>query len=244
MKLNDISQEEFENIEAYLNNQLSEEELENFNKHLENDKDLRVKIQEIKTLISGVELMGLKNQLNRHHNEIIEDNTAVNRKIRNNQNPGLKYFAIAATILIFLTGYWFINQNSNQRLYNNYFMPDPGLPTTMSTSNNYEFYKTMVTYKTGNYKKAIEEWKIQLSKQPENDTLNYFIGVAHMANKNEKDAIAYLKKVNHLQANTFKSDANFYLGLAYLKLNKKEEAKTVLKLSDLPESEELLKKIE
>lgn len=243
MKLNDISQEEFEKIEAYLNNQLDQEELEVFNRKLENDEDLRVKLQEIKTLISGVELMGLKNQLNRHHIEFEIDNTAANGKIKNNKSHRLKYFAIAATIVIFLTGYYYINQNSNQRLYNNYFMPDPGLPTTMSTANNYEFYKTMVTYKTGNYKKAIEEWKIQLSKQPENDTLNYFIGVAQMANKNEKDAIGYLKKVNQLQANTFKSDANFYLGLAFLKLNKKEEAIVVLKQSTLPESLELLKKL-
>ncbi|MGF1557288.1 tetratricopeptide repeat protein [Paucihalobacter sp.] len=243
-KQHNISQEEFEQIETYLNQPLKGDALASFENRLQNEDDFRAKVEDIKSTITGIEIQALKSQLNEFHDTM--DLINHTSEIANENKSRLlnwKYLAIAATLVIALSGFWFFSSNSNDRLYANYFTPDPGLPTTMSSNSNYEFYNTMVTYKRGKYSKAIEEWQFQLLKHPESDTLNYFIGVAKMADKNEVDAIAYLKKVSELQANTFKNDAYFYLGLAYIKVAERKQAIEALKKSTHPESEALIQKL-
>lgn len=243
-KQHNISQEEFEQIETYLNQQLNGDALASFENRLQNEDGFRAKVEDIQSIITGIEIQALKYQLNEFHDTMdLMSQTSEITNENKNRLLNWKYLAIAATLVIALSCFWFFSSNSNERLYANYFTPDPGLPTTMSSNSNYEFYNTMVTYKRGNYSKAIEEWQSQLLKHPESDTLNYFIGVAKMANKNEVDAITYLKKVSELQANTFKNDAYFYLGLAYIKMNERKQAIEALKKSTHPESEVLIQKL-
>lgn len=240
---NNITQEEFEHIEAYLNHQLKDDALLLFEKRLENEVGFKAKVEVIETIILGIETQALKEQLNQFHESIDTPTDSEINKVVNIRSSNWKYLSVAAAFVIALTGFWFFSGSSNDRLYADYFTVDPGLPTTMSSNSNYEFYHTMVTYKQGDYGKAIAAWQTQLLKKPENDTLNYFIGVAKLANKNEKDAISYLKKVSEAQASAFKNDAYFYLGLAYLKLNQNEQAIAALKQSSIPESEALIQKL-
>lgn len=244
MKLeHNISEEEFEQIEAYLDHQLNADDLITFEKRLQNEAAFKAKVEDVKTLRLAVETQALKQQLHGFHEEMDLNHTSEKRTDNGIRFLNWKYLAIAATLVMALTGFWFFNSNSNERLYADYFTPDPGLPTTMSSTNNYEFYNSMVTYKQGNYSKAIKEWQEQLVKQPKNDSLNYFIGVAKMADKKEVDAIPYLKKVSELESNTFKNEAFFYLGLSYLKAKQREQALEAFKQSNLPESKILIQKL-
>ena len=114
----------------------------------------------------------------------------------------------------------------------------------MSSNSNYEFYDAMVNYKQGDYKTAIEKWNVLKTKTPNNDTLNYFLGVAHLANENEVNAISFLEK--SIQNKTFPlvSDAYFYLGLAHLKEDNIELAKENFKQSTTENSKALLSELE
>ncbi len=230
-----ISQEEFERIEAYLNNQLSKEDLAEFEHRLSNESHFAAKVEDVKITLAGIETQALKEQLNVFHNEISKT------KVR---TLNWKPLAIAAAFIIAAGSFWFLNGNSNDRLYAKYFTPDPGLPTAMSNTDNYAFYEAMVDYKQGNYDIALNKWKTIQTKKPNNDTLNYFMGVAHLANKNQDSAIPFLEKSSKNPEFILSQDAYYYLGLAYLKEGQIENAKMSLRKSDNENSRALLSKLQ
>lgn len=244
MNLNDISQQEFESIEAYLSNELSNDDLLKFKNRLENDEKFASKVEDIKTILVGIEAQTLKEQLNVFHEELMSEEKSAEAPEVKVRAINWKRIAVAAVLIIGLGSFWLTNGNSNDRLYSEYFTPDPGLPTTMSSNDNYEFYEAMVDYKQGNYKTAIDKWEALRNSKPESDTLNYFIGVAHLAHKNEKNAISFLKTATENPEFALKDDAFHYLGLAHLKMGNIEDAIINFKKSSLKNSKEILNKIE
>lgn len=235
-----ISQELLESVESYLNGNMSSFELKAFEEKLQQDSEFKTQIEDIKMLLLGIESQSLKENLNKFHKDINEDMPKSNTKDR---YLHFRKIAVAASIIIAIGSFWMFNQNSNEKLYTDYFTPDPGLPTTMSTSDNYEFYEAMVNYKQGDYKIAITKWEALQKNKPNNDTLNYFIGVAHLADKNEKNAIPFLKKITKNSDFPLVNDAYYYLGLAYLKNDNLELAKKNLTLSSNDNSKDLLSKL-
>lgn len=211
---------------------MTSQELKDFNQLLELDNDFKIKVEDVKTMLTGIEIQSLKEKLDEFHedipqSEIKKPNT---NKVR---SLNLSKIAIAAALVIAFGSIWFFNTPKNEKLYSNYFKPDPGLPTTMSATNNFDFYDAMVKYKHGDYEEAIDKWKVLQEKKPENDTLNYFLGVAHLANKNVSDAIPFLERSIDAEDNfVFLDDAYLYLGLAYLKEGNMELAKKHLNTSE------------
>lgn len=243
MDLNNITQEEFESIEAYLNHSLSKDDLLAFENRLQNEEGFASKVDDIKTILSGIETQALKEQLDKFHAEM--PSTVKNTDVF---EPKVKYLqwrkiAVAAALIIAAGSFWFLNRNSNEQLYAEFYSPDPGLPTTMSSTDNYEFYEAMVAYKQGHYEDALNTWTNQLKTKVANDTLNYFVGSALLADKKESESISYLKEVTNNDDSAFKNDAFYYLGLAYLKNDNLEKAKEYLKKSDFTKAKDLLKKL-
>ncbi len=243
MDLNDISQEEFERIEAYLSGQLSNDDLTIFEKRLTEEIGFESKVDDTKTVLTGLETQALKEQLDIFHKDIVQTsntNVSTETKVR---HLHWKKIAVAAALIIAAGSFWFISGNSNERLYAKYFTPDPGLPTTMSSTRDYDFNRAMVSYKQGNYEDAINTWKSQLATKVKNDTLNYFIGSALLADKKDKEAIEYLNIVTNLSESLFKNEAYYYLGLAHLKANNIEFAKKNLTKSTIDDSKALLSEL-
>jgi|TARA_R100000306_G_scaffold12238_1_gene14541 tetratricopeptide (TPR) repeat protein len=242
-----ITKEEFEIIEKYINNAMTAEEQKAFIDKISSDPSLQQKVNEVRTLIDGVEASALKNKLDDFHKELPQTHSKVLNKAKLIQKPKrskIHLYAIAAVLVVVFGILWFFNSaDSNQRLFAEHFRPDPGLPTTMSTTNNYTFFDGMVDYKQENYKTAIEKWKPLLSEKPENDTLNYFLGVAYLAEKKEREAIDYLTEVSNTQSSMFLQESYYYLGLALLKSGEIEKAKTNFEKSNNDESQTILKEL-
>lgn len=237
-----VSQEFLETVERFINNTMSKNELQEFEAKLQNP-EFKTQVDDIKTLILGIEAQALKEQLDIFYDNIsVSDNTIINTS-KVISFPFRK-LVVAAVIVIALGSFWFFNQtSSNEKLYSQYFSPDPGLPTTMGETANFEFYDAMVNYKQGDYKTAISKWETLLKTQSENDTLNYFLGVAHLANNNYKNAIKHLDFVIQNTSISFKNEAHYYLGLAYLKADNLELAKKNLTFSTTDNSKTLLSKL-
>jgi len=153
---------------------------------------------------------------------------------------GIKNLAAAVIILLAVTGFWWFSTPQHKKLYSEYFTPDPGLPTVMSSNSNFEFYDAMVNYKQADYDLAIEKWDAIHGK---GDTLNYFLGVAHLANKNENLALSYLESASKNLEFPLIDDTYYYLGLAYLKDGNVEKSKESLEKSTLENSKSLLSKL-
>jgi tetratricopeptide (TPR) repeat protein len=239
----DISQELLEIIENYINGTMNTRELNDFKQLLELDDEFKTKVEDIKTMLLGIENQSLKEQLDEFHKDLPKT------KVKKPKDKKVRYlyyskFAAAAALIIAVGSIWFFSTPQNEKLYTKHFKPDPGLPTTMSSTDNFEFYDGMVSYKHGDYDIAIEKWKTLNETNPENDTLNYFLGVAFLANKNVPDAIPYLENAADAEDNfAFLNDAYYYLGLAYMKEGNIELAKKNLSLSETDTSKLIFSKL-
>lgn len=231
-----------ETIERYDNGTMSPQERTHFESQLQNDPDFNALVEDVRALLLGIETQALKERLDNYHEAIPKHNpllpTPVKARLFN-----MGKIAIAAGLILAIGLVWYMGQSSNQRLYSKYFVPDPGLPTTMSTSDNFVFYDAMVNYKQAEYETAISKWEQLAHKTPQNDTINYFLGVAHLANKNTGKAIGYLTKTTNSTQSAFLDDAYYYLGLAYLKSDKTTEAIQAFQNSNTENANKILNKL-
>lgn len=242
-----ISPESIETIEKYLNHSMEVGERAEFEKKLKHDAVFKKEFEEIKSLILGIEVASLRNQLDSYHNEMEKDadsQISGTQPLKKSSNSKYLFYAIAASVLLLLGLYIFNNSTpSYQKIFAQNFVPDSGLPTKMGSSSNFEFYDGMVDYKRGKYSEAIEKWSpLQLANKT-NDTLNYFIGVAYLAKGDQQNAENYLLKAAKNSNGTFINETYYYLGLAYLKDNKPKEAKENLQKSNLKESKKIISEL-
>ncbi len=238
-----ITQKEFENIERYLNDSMSVEERKTFELDLKSNSTLTQHLDEQKLMHEAIETQSLKEQLDMFH-EDVSDIKTFKRDTSKVISFNFRKLAVAAALIIAAGSFWFFNGSSNEKLYAKHFTPDPGLPTTMGETANFAFYDAMVNYKQGDYKTAISKWEVILQSKPKNDTLNYFLGVAHLANNNEDSAIQFLNNVTQNSTSDFNNDAFYYLGLAYLKADNIELAKKNLTFSTVDNSKNILSELE
>jgi len=236
----ELTQELLELVERCLNKTANTEELKDFEAKLKTDLAFKAQVADIKTLLFGIEEQSLKESLNVFHEEL--DHETSNKSVPV-KTMYIKKIAVAAILVIALGSFWFFSGNTNEKLFAKYFLPDPGLPTMMSKTSNFEFYDAMVNYKLGDYSIAIKKWNELQERKPNNDTLNYFLGVAYLAYKDENAAITYLSSVTTLSQSTFKNEAYYYLGLAYLKAGNVELSKKNLNFSTIDNSKSLLSEL-
>ena len=237
-----ISQELLEAVERYCNGTMPAEELQNFEARLAADSDFKTTVDDIRTLLLGIEAQSLKEQLDDFHQDlpILLDTEDSNPKVR---FLNFRRVAIAAMMVVSLGTIWYFMGSSNDRLYNQYYSPDPGLPTTMGSSDNFEFYDAMVDYKMGDYKKAIAKWTVLHDKAPKNDTITYFLGTAYLANDMVDKAIPLLKDVAITDESAFQNEAHYYLGFAYLKKEDIPLARENFERSTMEHSKVVLEKL-
>ena len=236
----DISQEQFEQIEKYLSNSMDAEERFEFDKILIGNDQLREQVDEQQILFQAVEEQSLREKLNEFHKGIEVENTKV-KSIRS-----YKKYAIAASIALLLgLGYWLTmgQKSAHEKLYAAYFAPDPGLITPMSATSDYEFYRGMVDYKQGEYELAINRWDSLIKLNPENDTLNFFMGVSYLALEDPSQALPYLKKVSDSSQSIFNPEVFYYLGLAELKEGNTEAAKVAFETNGSEKALEIISKL-
>lgn len=225
-------------IDAYLMGTLHTEELAQFEVRMERDTEFRQLVTDQKAIMQSVEERNLKNTLDDYHAEIHE--------VPEKKGISRGRLALAASFLVLIgVSLWavYTSGNSPDKVFASNFKPDPGLPTTMGTSSDYDFYYGMVNYKRKEYAEAIRRWESLYAANPENDTLVYFLGVANLANGNARQAEKYLQLANMKTNSVFYEDIKHYLALSLLKEHKIEEARSVLENSQSSSNLILLKEI-
>ena len=238
-----ISTEELASIEQYLLGEVNTDERIVFENKMAADTLWSAKVNEVKLLLTGIETASLKDKLNTYH-----------LNIKKNQPPqaggkvislNRKLLVAASVALLVAASVWLytLRGNKYEDIYAAYYKPDPGLMSAMGIGDNYAFNKAMLDYKTGNYKKAIDEWSKLRTSGTLNDTLNYFLGAAQQADGNNAAAIALLQSMASDEAKPFYKDACWYTGLALLKQGNINEAIPYLEKSGRPESTELISQL-
>lgn len=238
---NNISQAQLEAIESYLNNTMEETQRQDFETKLKEDTSFKNTFEDTKTLLLGIESAVLQEQLNAFHKPFDEVRPLHQETKKTKQSSRYLIYTIAASIAALMGIFWFFNSTSaTDQLFVEHFTPDPGLPTVMSTSNQFEFYDAMVNYKQETYTTAIKKWEQILPNKPENDTLNFYLGVSYLAEGNSQKATSFFNKTLQSPESIFHEDATYYTALAFIKSGNIKKAKELLQASTSSKSQELL----
>lgn len=151
------------------------------------------------------------------------------KSILNVKTKSRAWFTAAAILVILVGIYWMMGiGNPSERVFAENFKPDVGLPLRMENASAYAFYEGMLDYKLEDYEAAIEKWEVLLRPKPQNDTLNYFLGVSHLALGDAAKALEYLGNQERYRQGIFKDDAAWYAALAKIKEGNFEEARLFL----------------
>ncbi|NGX84455.1 hypothetical protein [Aequorivita sp. KMM 9714] len=241
----EITQVEWDMIETYLDRE------NDLNKHSISEEikqipDFEQKIEHIKKVREEIEDSIRRSKMNDFHKHV---NETEDSKVKSLSSPKTKSYTMwysAAAILILLFGiFWMLDSNNTaEKIFAENFKPDIGLPLKMGNADSYEFYEGMLDYKQENYKKAISKWEVLLKDNPENDTLNYFLGVANLALGDASESLKYLTNQERFQEGMFKEEAAYYTALAKIKEGKIEEAKNLLKNTPSIQNTKLLRQLE
>lgn len=222
-------------MEAYLAGTLEPNEHDAFAARMQNEPAL----QEARLLITGIMESSLTAKLESFHGSGTGKVRSIGpRRMRTWQ------MAAAASVIIIAASAIFLWKGNDDKLMADYFEPDPGLVTSMGSTDNYAFNRGMVDYKSGKYNEAIAAWRPLIAANPTNDTLHYFSGVSFLALHRSDSAQHHLLQVANNTGSSFHSDANWYLALALLDQDKKAEARSFLEKSNHPKKAALLSRIQ
>lgn len=212
-----------------------------FSARLNTDVQLQQKTDEVKLLLLGVKEAVLEERLSKFHSHIVSGDKTLKKTGR--IIPFNRKWMAAASVfaIVSLSVWWFITKEDKyEKVYAAFYTQDPGLITAMGSSEDYTFEKAMVEYKEGNYAKAIEAWASLKTKQPQSDTLNYFLGVAYLAIDKTDTAKALLSAVAGNSNKPFYKEASWYLGLILLKDGGREKALALIRQSGNSKSNDLI----
>lgn len=239
----EITQLEWDLIERYLDHNKASDKTLLLNEELTQIPNVDAKIAHIKKVREQIEDRIRQSKIKEFHEHISVDknDTKVNILSTEKMKPKLLWYAIAAALVVSFGVLWmFQSRNSPEKIFASHFEADPGLRTVMGASNEYDFYEGMVVYKRQEYKEAINWWQKLLPEKAENDTLNYFLGVAYLAEGNAEKSLEYLEPATKFNDGIFIEDAAHYTALAKIKLGKIEEAKHLLKAHPSERNNKLL----
>jgi len=236
----DISPEEFDLIERYLGKTLTGEESVAFEKRLQEEPVWKEKVNEVNLLMLGIRETALVKKLEGFHHALAGESLI--KKTKPVISMARVWLVAASCIALLGLGYWWLmgSESKYDKMYAAYYQPDPGLPTTMSVANNYQFDKGMVAYKAGDYREATDIWLGLAQSMPGNDSLFYFLGVAELALQHRDKALNYLKPLADDPQKPYSKEACWYAGLLLLKEGKTEEAAAFIRKAQHPESKKLL----
>lgn len=209
----------FEAIEAYVLDRLPAGERMAFEQRLERDTDLRAELALQREHIRAVELGGMARMLQQ-----------VAREERGAAAKGFgtywKY-AAAVALLVVAAAWLFLRTAANEALFAEHFVADPGLPVAMGIAEDPDFADAMVHYKEGHYAEAVTAWTSLLGQHPTNDTLQFYIAAAALANADAATAVPHLQRVADDATSTFQRQARWYLFLAYVRQGDRTRAAAV-----------------
>lgn len=241
-----ILPEEWHFIETYLD-QKNVQSNPFYIDNLKQIPDVEQKIKHVENIREEIEDCIRRSKIKEFHKHISDEEVKPDFKkepIKRTKSKAI-WYSTAAILLVLFGIFWMMNDKpTSENLFATNFKPDIGLPLKMGTANSYEFDEGMLDYKQENYREAIVKWQSLLVENPNNDTLNYFLGVANLALGNADKSLEYLQNQERFKNGMFKEDAAYYAALAKIKDGKFEEAKVFLKNNPSTKNTSLLKELE
>ena len=213
---------DFDQVKRYLSGEMNEEEKKRFEDIINNDPELARQVDLDRVLLEGVQL---------HYRGQLKDKLkGLDRHGLQTASPSFPIFralAIAAGVALnMVVGFLvFDSKPDSQELYTTYFKP------YYNVVNNIERGETVVgeddpyrLYESGEYQRANELFEKLLPTESGNNQLIFYNGLSYLNSGFTSKAIDNLSQVAGKEDFLLSGTAYWYLGLAYLKENRIEEA--------------------
>jgi tetratricopeptide (TPR) repeat protein len=238
---------DIELAERYLDGELTPGQKKTVEERMSTDESFSALIRSEQTLIRGVRYSGLRKDL-----DFLKDLEATLPGVaperpagRESGSPaapaGRQVFmsryrvplAAAASVLLLVVAYLSLNtRRTPEELYSAYYevfqSPGPGI-TRGSTPEFSVKDQAYAAYDKGNYPRAIELFKQELSVRPEvNDYVKICLGSAYLATGEPELAEEVLREVTSDPHGDMVTIGKWYLALSHLKQGELEEAKSLL----------------
>lgn len=217
--------DQLDHIELYLRGELSEEEITDFEALMKADSSLKKQVEEHRQLLKGIEI-----SFNR---ELKQKLIQVESNIEETPAPKSRYpiiglaAAIAALIVVFVT---FQDEKiSSQDLYAQHYKvyPNAELPVLRSENNEDNPY---AYYEKREYATALELFNKMQASDPDNSALLFYSALCQLELDHPETGIELFALVISREDPDYKRPALWYQSLAYLKIEKPENAMVILEL--------------
>jgi len=207
-------------INHYFEKLLSAEEQKQFDLLMESDVDFAKEVAFQKSLKKAITL-----------NERAE----LKRKLTSFEPKKAKvksfkiWYAAASLFLIAGLGFYF-SQNSNTAIYEEFYQSYPNVvaPTVRGEQKEDTKSEAFYEYDSGNYEKSLALFSA-IYESEKDDYALFYKALSQMELQKTNDAINTFKQFDLNKNNAFTPFVKWYLALAYLKDNQKENAMQLLK---------------
>jgi len=221
---------DIELAEKYAIQRMNSDEAAAFERRLEADPELQKTVVAFQELMSSLKAAD-KNQLS----EILRQQEEKINTHKQHKKTFPKILIRIAAFLLILFGaasvmYYtvFRNDSSVEKLAIQYKPTEPGLPVLMDNSESADIDEAMNMFRAEEFQKAQTAFAALLKQAPTNDTLLYFISVCYFELNNFPQAESYFKRVVSDSNPVWKEKAEYWLALALLAEDKKDESRILL----------------
>lgn len=211
-------------IEAYLLGQLSPEEKAKFEERLSKDNAFKQEVKLYQNLLEGIRDVG-RNDLKKELQDLEKEFTQIEGQTFN-LRPTFLIGVAAAICLILIPLYIFYTPNS---LFDQYFEPYDNFVASVErgeTATN-PYQQAFQAYENADYAQAIEVFESLTAPQKNEEAVIFYLGLSYLAQKITDPAKVKLLQVIAMNRD-FKEQAQWYLALAYVQDNQKNEARSLL----------------
>lgn len=220
-------EERFELIDRYFENALSPKERLEFNDLLQNDENFRSEFLFHKDL---------KKAIVSHQNEELKETlgqfeSKINKSSRFSMVPG-KWLAAASLAILLSVGSWMVKNYvfpSSERIFQTYYEPYPNtvVPIVRGDELHTIEYRAFLAYEAQEYHKAINLFNSV--DNGEEKYIQFYKALCLLSVNKTEEAIAILTPLiestpGTLQNMDCRQKATWFVGLAYLKQDKPQEA--------------------
>lgn len=218
-------------IQKYLDHDLSDKDMKRFEADLEKSPDLQSDLglyQEIDEALADTEVLSFRDQLKDLRKDQSE-RSGTKTKVPIRFTKPWHYAATAAVALILALGLASILDRplSNKDLLKKYYKPYEVALINRSSSTSVELAMThgKAYYQQGDFAKAVRYFEKVLEEMPDMVATNFYAGISYFEIEKYNEAGASLNKVIEQNDNLFIDQAEWYLGLCYLALDEKDQAR-------------------
>jgi tetratricopeptide (TPR) repeat protein len=216
-----------EKIERYLSGQMEGIEKADFENEMKNNPVLKEQVELDKTLVEQIKYHAFVEK------QILHGKGELKRR-KNLKLTAYTVLSLAAVffILFFIPGIW--QQNNYEELFASAYQvyPNDYLPVDANFRGDARIdsleLAAMTAYENKDFLNAESKLK-EILQTGENHELRFFLAMSQLENAKPDDAIESLQALYSLSENfKYYEQTRWYLALAYLKIQRKDEAKRLL----------------